>query len=419
MKRFAMLSLALALTSSTVALAQKPVEIEFWTFYLSPKFDDYINGVIKAFEAQNPGIKVKYVDKQATLEQELISSINLGNAPDVVNLWSDSTWAGADNNLLLPMTDLVGRSELTRLYHANPLSNFEANGKVYGLPWYGSLDAGVMSYNTDLFKKAGITKLPTTTTELVAAAKAVKDKTGAYGWAPAIKDPNGASFLGTFVFEGLPIVQGGKAVFNSPAHAKLLQTYVDLYKQDYIPQELLRKEAFQLSTELYAQGKLATIIGGPQALTRIRDNNKEIYGKTAVVNAPLGAGKVQPGSGMDLVIPRASKHPKEALAFAKFMTNRANQVAFAKVVPVIPTAKGAETDPFFAKAKGSKDPIERATGLVGASGASIKYAIPNVGKTDDLFKNFNDNIEAAFLGRKTAQQALNDSVEFWNKNMKK
>lgn len=413
------LTLALTATLTTSALAQQPVQIEFWTWYLSPKFDDYIGGVVKEFEAQNPGIKVKAVDKQATMEQELVSAINLGSAPDVVNLWSDATWKGAENNLLLPISDLMGRDELNKLYFENPLSNFEANGKIYGLPWYGSLDAGVMSYNTELFKKAGVTKLPTTTAEMMAAAKLIKQKTGAYGWAPAVKDPQGASFLGNFVAEGLPILQGGKAVFNSPKHAALLQQYVDLYKADVIPQDLLRKEAFQLATELYAQGKLATIIGGPQALNRIKDNNKDMYAKTGVAPAPLGAAKLQTGSGMDLVIPRASKHPKEALAFAKFMTNKANQVAFAKIVPIIPTAKGAETDPFFANAKKSKDPIERATGMVGASGASIKYAIPNVGKTDDLFKNFNDNIEAAFLGKKTAQQALNDSVTFWNANMKK
>jgi putative chitobiose transport system substrate-binding protein len=35
-----------------------------------------------------------------------------------------------------------------------------------------------------------------------------------------------------------------------------------------------------------------------------------------------------------------------------------------------------------------------------------------------VYKNFNDNIEAAFLGKKSAQKALNDAVAFWNTNAK-
>lgn len=35
-------------------------------------------------------------------------------------------------------------------------------------------------------------------------AKTIKDKTGAYAWVPALKDPNTASFLGYFYAEGSP-----------------------------------------------------------------------------------------------------------------------------------------------------------------------------------------------------------------------
>lgn len=410
----AILALTLALTGTS--LAQSPVSIDFWTFYLSPKFDPYIKGVIADFEKANPGIKVNYIDKQGTLEQELVTNISLGSAPDVVNLWVESTQKAAENGLLLDMDSLVG-ADLKKLYYPNSLSNFTVNGKVYGLPWYASFNAGVMAYNADLFKKAGIVRLPKTTAEVVSAAKAFKDKTGAYLWAPAVKDPQGGTFLGVFVGEGLPIINGKQAAFNTPAHAKLLQSYIDLYKNDYIPQDVLRKEAFQLSQELYTQGKLATIIGGPQALNRVKDNNKAIYAVSKVADAPVGAGKTQAGGGMTLTIPKAAKHPKEALLFAKFMTNRVNQVEFAKIVPIVPTALGSNKDPYFAKAKRSADPIERATGMIGADGASLKTAIPPLKNATDMFKAFDDNIEAAFLGKKTAQQALSDAADAWNKLM--
>ncbi len=174
--------------------------------------------------------------------------------------------------------------------------------------------------------------------ELLGMAKTIKDKTGAYAWVPALKDPNSASFLGYFYSDGLPIYDAsGKAAFNSAAHAALLQQYVTLFRGGYIPEDAVRKEAFQVATELYPQNKVAMIVGGPQALTRIKDSNPTLYAKTVVTSAPLGRAKVQTGGSMGLVIPTASKHPAEAAKLAAFFTNNANQIAFAKVVPMVPT----------------------------------------------------------------------------------
>jgi putative chitobiose transport system substrate-binding protein len=290
---------------------------------------------------------------------------------------------------------------------------------VYGYPWYGWLNEGVLLYNPDLLKKAGINHAPKSTSELMSMVRVIEDKTGAYAWVPALKDPNTSSFLGYFNAEGLPIYDAsGKAAFNTPAHAALLQQYVDLYKGGYIPEDAVRREAFQVATELYAQNRVAFIIGGPQALTRIKDTNPSLYAKTVVTTAPLGKAGVQTGGSMDLVVPTASKHPAEAAKLAAFMTNNANQIAFAKVVPVVPTTRAAQTDPLF-KSTGSTDPVARATSLVGASGRFINPGYKAPSNSDDLYKNFNDNIEAAVLGKKTPQAALNDAVAFWNANVKK
>jgi len=410
------LTLGTALTSG-VALAQKPVEITFWTWYLSPKFDAYIKDTIAAFEKANPGIKVKWFDKQDSMVQDFIASANLGNAPDVINLNIDETAKAAQNGFIVPVDTLVSKASLTSMYYPNALKNFTVNGKPYGFPWYGWLNEGVLVYNPDLLKKAGITRAPRTMSELMTFSKTIKDKTGAYGWVPAFKDPNTASFLGYFFSEGLPIYdKNGKAAFNTPAHAALLQKYVDFYKGGYVPQDALRREAFQVATELFAQGKVAMIIGGPQALNRIKDNNPTLYAKTEVTEAPLGSAGVKTGGGMDLVVTTHSMHKKEAAKFAAFMTNNANQMAFAKIVPIVPTTRAAQSDPFF-RIK-SDDPIARATSLVGAGGRFINPGYTAPKNSDDLYANFNFNIEAAVLGRKTPQQALNDAAEFWNQNLK-
>lgn len=410
--------LSLTLGLCTVSAAQAQTTVTFWTWYLSPKFDNYIKDTIAAFEKANPDIKVNWTDKQDSMVQDFIASVNLGNAPDVVNLNIDETQKAAQNGFLRAASELTSASTLKNTFYPQSLQNFTSGGKVYAYPWYGWLNEGVLLYNPDLFKKAGLTRAPRTTTELIADAKIIKDKTGAYAWVPALKDPNTASFLGYFYAEGLPIYSAdGKAAFNSPQHAALLNSFVDLYKQGYVPEDAVRREAFQLATELYAQNRVAMIIGGPQALTRIKDTNPNLYTKTVVTSAPLGKANVQTGGSMALVVPTASKNPQAAAKLAAFFTNNANQLAFAKIVPIVPTTRGAQTSAQF-RTSGS-DPVAKATALVGASGRFINPGYKAPGNSDDLYKNFNDNIEAALLGKKTAQQALNDSVTYWNANMKK
>lgn len=410
--------LTLALGLSAAASAQAQTTVTFWTWYLSPKFDGYIKDTIAAFEKANPGIKVNWADKQDSMVQDFISSVNLGSAPDVVNLNIDETQKAAQNGFLKAASDLTSPATLKATFYSQSLTNFTSGGKVYAYPWYGWLNEGVLLYNPDLFRKAGLTRAPRTTSELMADAKIIKDKTGAYAWVPALKDPNTASFLGYFYAEGLPIyTTDGKAAFNTPAHAALLKQFVDLYRGGYVPEDAVRREAFQLATELYGQNRVAMIIGGPQALTRIKDTNPTLYASTVVTSAPLGKAGVQTGGSMALVVPTASKNPAAAAKLAAFFTNNANQLAFAKVVSVVPTTLGAQTSTQFKTT--STDPVARATALVGASGRLINPGYKAPGNSDDLYKNFNDNIEAALLGKKTAQQALTDSVTYWNANMKK
>ena len=55
--------------------------ITFWTFYLSPTFDQYIKDTIDRFKATYPGVKVKWEDHQATFKDDLNNAFSAGNAP--------------------------------------------------------------------------------------------------------------------------------------------------------------------------------------------------------------------------------------------------------------------------------------------------------------------------------------------------
>ena len=64
-----------------------PLRLEFWTIQLRPRFDDYMNRVIAAFEDANPGIHVDWIDlPQKSILQKLMACIAGGVPPDLVNL---------------------------------------------------------------------------------------------------------------------------------------------------------------------------------------------------------------------------------------------------------------------------------------------------------------------------------------------
>jgi len=75
-------------------------------------------------------------------------------------------------NLFVPYG---GLAELEKTY--NMLVNFSFNGKVFGMPSTGNAQGIV--YNKRVFKEAGITELPKTPDEFLAALQAIKDKTDA------------------------------------------------------------------------------------------------------------------------------------------------------------------------------------------------------------------------------------------------
>ena len=83
---------ASAAAASPTALAPDPAEavitgveanaeIGFWTFYLSPTFDQYIKDTIARFEATYPGVTVKWEDHQATFQADLNNAFNAEHRP--------------------------------------------------------------------------------------------------------------------------------------------------------------------------------------------------------------------------------------------------------------------------------------------------------------------------------------------------
>ncbi|OQS45169.1 ABC transporter substrate-binding protein [Chromobacterium violaceum] len=418
MKPFRPALAALALLACSLSAHAEKVRLEFWTDSLKPTFDGYFANAKKTYEAQHPDVEVQWVDVfNDNFETKLNAAIAAGRPPALVNHDVPRLFKYAQKGTLIPLDAALGADRAA--YLPNALADLSFGGKLYGLPWYNNIN--VLVINGELFKKAGLDpKQPVASLdEELRLAKIVKAKTGVPGLLPQLGQIDGI-MLG----QGLPLIQNGKAVFNSPRHAALIRKFADAYKAGALARDsLFADDNYQASIKLYNSGRLAMMETAPTSAQRTQSDARNIYAATVVQPAPLGPTKIAQGGylfswSVSKGLPARTQ--QEAVKFARFLTGDAQQLAFAKVTgATFPSTRQALADSYFVKTSAGGGAVESSR-IEGAKVARnirtlVLTGVPNVG---DLKKNLVDNVEAAVTGKKDAQKALDDAAAFWNRQLK-
>ncbi|MBT2868140.1 extracellular solute-binding protein [Chromobacterium violaceum] len=418
MKPFRPALAALALLACSLSAHAEKVRLEFWTDSLKPTFDGYFANVKKTYEAQHPDVEVQWVDVfNDNFETKLNAAIAAGRPPALVNHDVPRLFKYAQKGTLIPLDAALGADRAA--YLPNALADLSFGGKLYGLPWYNNIN--VLVINGELFKKAGLDpKQPVASLdEELRLAKIVKARTGVPGLLPQLGQIDGI-MLG----QGLPLIQNGKAVFNSPRHAALIRKFADAYKAGALARDsLFADDNYQASIKLYNSGRLAMMETAPTSAQRTQSDARNIYAATVVQPAPLGPTKIAQGGylfswSVSKGLPARTQ--QEAVKFARFLTGDAQQLAFAKVTgATFPSTRQALADSYFVKTSAGGGAVESSR-IEGAKVARnirtlVLTGVPNVG---DLKKNLVDNVEAAVTGKKDAQKALDDAAAFWNRQLK-
>jgi putative chitobiose transport system substrate-binding protein len=399
---------------ATHAAAADKVHVEFWTMSLKPKFTSWFRDRVARYEASHPNVELEWVDVPwDTLQTKLTAAIVAGSAPALVQLNVPWAYDYALYGALRPIDDLMGEDR-TR-YTEGSIADVTFNGRLYGFPHYSSVN--VMAYNKALFAAAGITSIPTTRDEQLAVAKQIHARTGQYGFSPAL-----GKIAGVFLEEGLPLVQNGKAVFNSPAHVALIAKLADAYRAGgLLKDKLFSEDNYPASIDAYKSGRMAMLEAPPSALTRVRDDAPDIYAVTDVAAVPIGAPGVAAGGWLfHFAMPKGTsgETAREAARFAKFITDDDNELAFAKLAGAFPTTRNAAADPHFRNLRRDAGAYEKAMAL-GAARMDIVRTLYATGGPgfERLNKRLQDAVEAAIIGRRDIQAALDDAVAFWNRKL--
>ncbi|WP_269531192.1 extracellular solute-binding protein [Chitinimonas sp. BJYL2] len=414
--RLAVLALPL-LCAAAVALpvAAKP-RLEFWTQSLSPKFAPYFRELVASYNAANPQVEVVWVDYPwDVIRAKFTVALASGNPPALANVDVPTAYEFRQIGLIQPVDRWIRRDDFV----AAAIADVTFGNQVYAWPFYNG--ANVVAYNTELFRRAGLDpkRPPASFAEQLRYAKILYARTGAAGFPPALGP---GKIEGLMIAEGLEVIRGGKAVFNSPAHVEFVRLLADAYKAGGLLRDnLFGQDNFQLATAAYNSGRLAMLVTSPAALNRIRDDAPSVYKITEVTAEPLGRSGIAKGGWLfTFVVPKNVKPAllPEVGKFANFLTNAANQLAFAQQAGTLPTSRAAAAHAHFHLAPKDADPARR--GLIAAANnieVTRTVFLADVRNAALLSAKLSAVVEQAVTGRRDAKEALDDAVAFWNEKL--
>ncbi|HBH17660.1 MAG TPA: sugar ABC transporter substrate-binding protein, partial [Cyanobacteria bacterium UBA9579] len=114
------------------------------------------------------------------------------------------------------------------------------------------------------------------------------------------------------------------------------------------------------------------------------------------------------------VVPIKSKHPKEAIDFALFLTNSQNQLEFCKLAPILPSTLDAINSDFF-REKPNADLMDKARAISAKQLNRAMAPVPPLANQKDLFQIVDYMTQQVLLGHKKPKAAIDQAVNEWNK----
>ncbi|MFD5752063.1 ABC transporter substrate-binding protein [Streptomyces sp. NPDC127033] len=380
--------------------------ITFQTWNLkNEKFTSYFNTLIASFEKAHPGTDIKWVDQPAEGYQDKLSAdAAAGSLPDVVDMGPEAAYTLARAGVLLDLGKADPGAEEKYLDKAWQAMTFDGlGGGTYGYPWY--LNTGPSFFNKELLKKCALdpAELPTTYDELFDQAETMADN------CPDVAMIARMPAIETFGEYGVPLMDkaGEKFTYNDAKGVELVERFRALYAKKGLTEEALNNLQTK-EVEEFKAGRLAYLPGSSYTLTDLKDTAPDVY-KNLAIGARISNGS--PNMYIEsLVVNARSEHPALARAFAKYVTNSANQLAFAQKASVFPSSAGTLDDPYFTKDDGDPATQVRIESTTQVKKAVVWWPPAFSGSADS--ETLREQIAQALLGKKSVKAALDASVKY-------
>ena len=260
-----LVGVALAAVASTASGGTSADGITVWlqTDAQSEKWQPIVNAATAAFEKQHPGVTVD-VQYQTWGDhlKKFDATLAGGSAPDVIEMGNTEMTKYMAAGAFQDLTSLKGGFANSSTWLQGLAAAGVYNGKLFGVPYYAG--SRVVTYRTDLFKKANI-KVPKTLAQFTLAAKKLgtmdKDKSFSPVYIAGTDWYVAMGFV--YDFGGSIAKQAGKrwtGQLATPASIAGLTAYKNFFLASSRASKTT-DETHPNPYDVYAQGKVASMIG--------------------------------------------------------------------------------------------------------------------------------------------------------------
>lgn len=393
--------------------AGEEVVVRMWTFPMLPELRDYelYQELVRDFRKENPGIRVEVeMLPWAGRMQKMITAIWGNRAPDAVYLNLDFLPRFAGSDYLLPVGNYLSEQERTD-YDPVVLQAVEDRGEIWAFPMLRTVAAGL--YNKDLFAKAGLDpeRPPRNWAELREAVRKITRDTNGDGqidqWGLAYVlggDTLNYTFWPLLWQAGGEVLtpDGRKAAFNSPEGREAARFIVELFREGHVPQSFLG-----MGGNEFAAGKIGYWLGAGQLEARQLERDAPEL-NFAVAPVLEHRERVSYATIGTFALFKTSRHPKEAALWLKFLTRPDNMKKFCLATGYVPTKTSLGT--VHADSPRTAE-LER----------QAPYCRPDVKSVfaRQIMQRLGPELQAAALGRKSPEQALDDAAAAVNEMLEK
>lgn len=369
-------------------------ELVFWTLQMND-FSDYMNKVIEDFEADNPNIKIKWVDVPFSEgEKRTLAAVLSDNPPDLINLNPDFSALLAERGALHEIDD-----NFTSQYNKSITNSLKYNGKLYSLPWYAT--SAITIYNKELLSKSKL-ELPKTYNDILNTAPIIKSETGAFVMLPNITENDTmARILNKY---GISMQN-----INSDKSKEVFNIFKTLYEKEYIPKESIT-QTHREALEKYMSGQTVFFQAGANFLNMIKENAPSVYEVTDISNQLTGDFGNYDFSLMNLVIPEKSKHKADAIKFALFLTNAENQLELAKLTNILAVNETALQNDFYTKYDKS-DKLAKARAISAKQLNNVEPAYHTARNQKEINTLINSAVQEILSGKTPIDKALENLAQ--------
>jgi raffinose/stachyose/melibiose transport system substrate-binding protein len=325
------------------ASASAKVTLTLWQNYGTEQNAVATNNLVKAYEKANPNVTIKVVAQPASNYFALLQAASIShNGPDIAVMWTglyDLQYSSFLANLKgnVPAADLA---KIGGLQWESP--NFNAKNGPLVMPLETQFYIGF--YNKALFKRAGVTSVPTTWSQLTSACTKLK----AIGVTPLVYG-NGGQALGaefypwydmSYMMIGAHSLSQWKGLYDgsikwtSPSNVAQLNKWHSLYTSGCTNKDVLTKTN---NIQDFEKGKAAMMVDGTWDTAQYTSTMKS---NVAAFVPPFSTTPIKgvveyPGDGFSVM--KYSTHQKEAFKFLDFLTTKTagNIINAAGLIPDI------------------------------------------------------------------------------------